>query len=312
MTDASFHDAFLQQTRVYPAFQQGLGALFSQTELPESPGLFLAEYISIFHEIDTARENYAGELIADMESCSPVVDDRTRRVCKSADLQSVFGLPHVLRCLTHTGACAINHIIFHNLPHSFFTSPTPRQVGSKVSVLRSICSVHGGALIYRPAWDMFPPLQVRADVVVAARGIDEAIDTFTALILKESRAVQGMPLNQWVDVKVVSNDSQAATSGTLTTTEVEADTSKLFSMVRKAVLSSHVCSHQMCTIDGLLTFVQPTEQLFLNRGMVHAGSGCFLCGGSGGTPGQQSRCCHMYLRGVQRVLSARPVFIICP
>lgn len=244
-SSADVYDAFLQQSRVEPALSRGLLALFSQRYLPESPGLFLAEYLSTLNEIDSAREKCPRELISDMESCSPVVDDRLRRICKSADLQSVFGLPHVLRCLTHSGACAINHIIFHNLPHSFFTSPAPRQVGSKVSAVRSICSVHGGALFYRPAWDMFPPLKVRADVVVAAKTIDEAVDTFMALILKESRAVQGMPLNQWIDVKIVSHDGQAAASGSLTATEIETDTSKLFSMGRKAVLSSHVCSQYL-------------------------------------------------------------------
>ena len=258
-SSTAIYDAFLQQSRVEPAFSKGLLALFSQKELPESPGLFLAEYLSIFSEIDTARESCPSELIADMESCSPVVDDRLRRICKTSDLQSVFGLPHVLRCLTHSGACAINHIIFHNLPQSFFTSPAPRQVGSSLA-LRSICSVHGGALLYRPAWDIFPPLQVRADVVVAARTIDEAVDTFTALILKESRAVQGMPLNQWIDVKVVSPDGQAAASGVLTAMDVEADTSKLFSTVRKAVLSSHVCSPCMnsvtCPLNSTLTISQ--------------------------------------------------------
>jgi hypothetical protein len=246
ISNASIHDEFLQQTRVEPALLGGLSALFSQKELPDSPALFLAEYLAVFHEIDIARQT-SSVLMDDMESCSPMVDDRARRVCKSAD-HSVFGLPHVIRCLTHSGACAISRIIFHSLPHAFFTSPAPRQVGSNESVLRSICSVHGSAHIYRPAWDTFPPLQVRADVIVSAKGIDEAIDTFTVLILKESRAVQSMPLNQWIDVRIVSHDSQAAPLS-LTATEVEADTSKLFAMVRKGVMSSYVCSQQTYAVQ---------------------------------------------------------------
>lgn len=207
--------------------------------------LFLADYLSNFHQIDTARGACASELISDMDNCAPVVHDRERRMCKSADVPSVFGLPHIMRCLTSTGASAVTRIVSHSLPHAFFTSPAPRQMGSKVAALRSICSVHGGALIYRPSWDMFPPLQVRADVVVAAKTIDEAIDTFTALILKESRAVQSMALNRWIDVKVLSREALTAPKSTLTASEVEADTSKLFAMVRKGVVSSHVCFLQL-------------------------------------------------------------------
>lgn len=40
--NASIHDAYLQESRVEVAFSQALGALFSQHELPDSPGLFLA------------------------------------------------------------------------------------------------------------------------------------------------------------------------------------------------------------------------------------------------------------------------------
>lgn len=94
--------------------------------------------------------------------------------------------------------------------------------------------------MYTPMWEALPALRVRCDIVVASKGIDEAIETFAAVILKESRAMRAMPLNTWIEVRVDTRGAVAATSAVMTAAQVEENTSKLFAMVRKAVLSAHV------------------------------------------------------------------------
>jgi hypothetical protein len=97
--------------------------------------------------------------------------------------------------------------------------------------------------MFSPSWEALPELRVRCDLVVASKGIDEAIETFAAVILKDSRAMQGTPLNAWVEVRVTARSSgSVTTSAHMTAMDVEANTSKFFATVRKAVLSAHVRS----------------------------------------------------------------------
>jgi hypothetical protein len=146
---AAVYDEYFKRTGVVQALQDAFTGLFARDELPgarlhrpfqqicssgkawteinplmcaDNPAYFLSEYLAAFHEINQTGVHASTILRKDMESCSPMVDDPMRRSCRTS-AANAFALPHVIRCLTLSGVNTINHIIFHNLPDAFFSSP---------------------------------------------------------------------------------------------------------------------------------------------------------------------------------------------
>lgn len=97
---------------------------------------------------------------------------------------------------------------------------------------------------------MFPEMHIRSDILMVSTVIDDAIDAFTLSILRDCRLVKRMPLNTWIDIKVLppSNDKEKAPVQSMTAFQVETDTARFMLMARKAVLSSQVCIHVCCKL----------------------------------------------------------------
>lgn len=134
----------------------------------------------------------------------------------------------------------------HSFSDSLFCqSPSPRQADNKGNVMRSICSIGGSALIYVPSWSIFPAIHIRSDVLIASNQIDDAIDAFSLSILRECRAVKRMPLNTWLDIRVLPTSSDYAKTcvQVMPSSQVERDTARFMLMARKAILSSQVSMH---------------------------------------------------------------------
>lgn len=82
--------------------------------------------------------------------------------------------------------------------------------------------------------------------------IDDAIDAFSLSILRDCRSVKRMPLNTWIDVKILPpvDDPAKPHVQLMTSVQIERDTAKFMLMARKAVLSSQVRLCESSTMSG--------------------------------------------------------------
>jgi hypothetical protein len=264
---AAAHEAFLcsKESGVACALQVALRTLLQQPGLPDNPFFFLATVLMAFHDRSATWSEPAEDLVYRLDAYVPLMKDNYRCICTLSEFPQALGLPHVLRFANPSGLKAIHHVLVHNLHHSFFNSPVPTRSTSKNLVARVLCSLQGNAIVYDPATQLFPTIKVRADVLISGRAVEDAIDMFGAIIMRESREIQQLPLNTLVAVRAVKPVSQdqdgpldyRQTAATLFMTgqQIEADSASFLQMARKAVLSSMVhtatlcnqCMHGICT-----------------------------------------------------------------
>jgi hypothetical protein len=248
------HEAFLSSSGsgVTSALQAALRTLLQQQTLPDNPFFFLATVLLAFHDRSVLWREPAEDLVCRLDANVPLVKDSVRCICKLSDFPLALGLPHVLRFANSNGLKAIHHVLVHNLHHSFLNSPIPARSTSNTLLVRTLCSLQGSAIMYDPGTQLFPTIKVRADVLISATTVEEAIDMFGATIMRESRDVQQLPLNTLVAVRAVkaatedhdrqSDRRQTAQTAMMTRQQIEADSAAFLQMARKAVLSSMVNS----------------------------------------------------------------------
>eukprot|EP00892_Ulva_mutabilis_P007259 jgi/Ulvmu1/4905/UM020_0191.1 len=239
MPEQTVRQVYLDDIQASSALKQAFLSLLSRPVLPENPYYFLADFLLAHNDLSCSA--LSGLLISELHTCTKTWADANKSICTFADC--AFGLPHVMMFCTSTGLKALHHVCLHSLSDALFCqSPAPCQADNKGSTLRSICSISGKGLLYLPSWNMLPDIRIRSDVLIASNVIDDAIDAFALSILRDCRSVKRMPLNTWIDVKVLaaSSDTAKLQIHTMTALQVETDTASFMLMVRRAVLSSQV------------------------------------------------------------------------
>lgn len=250
------HQQYLSdsETGVESALQAALHTLLRQESLPDNPAFFLAAVLTAFQDRAPGWSEQAGILLAELDASAPVVFSATRLVCRLQGFArtSAWGLPHVIRCVHLPGLEALHHVFVNDLHNSFFNSPAPFSVGAQGAVARVMCSLQGSAVTYNPDRQLFPKLQVRTDVLISGLSSEASVDSLAAMILRDARDIEQMPLNVCVAVRPVApvtidpdlaaERGSVAASMAMTLPQIESDTVAFFRMVKKAVLSSLVRS----------------------------------------------------------------------
>jgi hypothetical protein len=249
---SSTHESYLseKETGVAAALRAGLHTLLGQEALPDNPAFFLASVIMAYQDRAPGWSEEAETLLAELDASSPMVHDASRLVCKLSSSAHAWGLPHVIRAINAQGLHALHKVLVNDVHNSFFCVPAPFQVGAQGAVVRVMCSLQGSAVSYNPARQLFPKLQVRADVLISGLNIEASVDTLGALILRDARDVQQMPLNSLVAVRAVApvaidEGAQAdrllgGSPPIMTSQQIEADSAAFLHIVKKAVLASMV------------------------------------------------------------------------
>jgi hypothetical protein len=133
------------------------------------------------------------QLLASMDESVLEVADAGRKLCRLAACPHVWGLPHVLRCVSKDGVRIVEDVCCSSLPDSLLPGPMPFSAGSSCSV-QVLASVAGATAAWRPTWMEFPELVLRADVVVRAARIEEALAQFSALLASDVADLEALPV----------------------------------------------------------------------------------------------------------------------
>jgi hypothetical protein len=257
---AKAHDLYLSDegAGVTSALQAALRTLLRQDLLPDNPAFFLAIVVIAFHDRAPGWSDSAAVLLREVDASGPTVHDASRNICKLSGFRHAWGLPHTMRCIDVRGMQALHHVLVHNLHNSFCWNSAPFRADNQGAVARIMCSLQGSAISYNPSRQLFPKLRVRADVLISGMTIEESVDKFGSIILRDSRDVQHLPLNSLVSIRAVTPVScerkgagekkPGHNTAAMTQQQIEADTALFFHMVKKAVLSSMVLEAEFVVV----------------------------------------------------------------
>jgi hypothetical protein len=88
------------------AIRDGLKSLFAEPRLPDNPYYYLASALGAYvDQNDLWQESDLSLLTALDNEGGLEVADQSSRLCKLASCGNVWGLPHVLRCVSKEGKC---------------------------------------------------------------------------------------------------------------------------------------------------------------------------------------------------------------
>ena len=276
---AAAHAGFLsdRESGVTSALQAALRTLLQQELLPDNPFFLLANVLMAHHDRSPAWAEPPAQLLRELDAGLPIMQDATRAICTLASFQRALGLPHVLRAVHSGGLQAVYRVLTHNLHASFFNSAAPTQSATCALVTRVMCSLQGTALMYNPQRQLFPPVEVRADVLISSTSTEDALDAFGATILRESRDVQRLPLNTLIAVRAVQPPGaelgdegaprgKAAGAACMSKQQIEANPAAFLQMVKKAVLSFMVRSGLLARL--LASFASHVSCRLRRRGLI--------------------------------------------
>ncbi|WIA30633.1 hypothetical protein OEZ86_000711 [Tetradesmus obliquus] len=186
--------AYLQQTGLATAIRDSLKSLFAEPRLPDNPYYYLASALGAYvDQNDLWQESDLSLLTALDNEGGLEVADQSSRLCKLAACGNVWGLPHMLRCVSKEGVRVVQDVLSNSLPDSFFPGPMPfsNKDGYTMQVL---ASVQGTTAVWRPQWMEFPELAVRADVVVRGPRLDEALGQLAGLLAADLADLDAVPV----------------------------------------------------------------------------------------------------------------------
>lgn len=240
-----------RESGISTALRSSLRELFRQSTLPDNPAYFLANVLSAFYDRSSVWTIDGSMILREVDSGSAKVSDTRRRLCTLGDNGYAWGMPHIVRCLSVRGMAAIHEVLTHSLHASFFRASVPFQTDASGYLARTICSLLGSTAMYKPAWQAFPELKVRADVLISAPAVDDAFTTFAQIIFRDIKAIEQMALNIVLRAEAQDTAQSLASAGavvakkqsavrSMTGAEIQASPPDFFLMVKKAVLARKV------------------------------------------------------------------------
>eukprot|EP00854_Cymbomonas_tetramitiformis_P026097 gene26097-31962_t len=122
--------------------------------------------------------------------------DVQRQLCKLAEDDDAWGLPHLLACVNSDGIDAIL-MVLQRLPASVLSVRSvldDNSFGEQCTV-SILASLQGPSVVRRfsAAEGLPPALYLQADIQIAAPKLEPAIDCFCDIVLQESRALDDEP-----------------------------------------------------------------------------------------------------------------------
>jgi hypothetical protein len=89
------------------AIRDGLKSLFAEPRLPDNPYYYLASALGAYVDQNDLWQESDLSLLTALDSEGGLeVADPSSKLCKLASCSNVWGLPHVLRCVSKEGNCA--------------------------------------------------------------------------------------------------------------------------------------------------------------------------------------------------------------